>query len=217
MAAARSGASAAVARRGAATARKAGLITSMVVSGLIILFLIGAGTAHTVFTLRGDVELLLPAAPIPDGTWSELSPKITSGTPESFILTLEGVESEGLAQYAALMGVGFAAIALFFAFVYYLCHRLYRGKPFGRLMTVGFAASSAVMIIGTVALPSVWTDINERILVDAGISLADAPFTAGYVLGAGDALTLALGIFLALLAAAFHIGSRLQRDGEGLV
>lgn len=189
----------------------------MVISGLTMLLCIVGGIAHTVLTLGGQVELLLPAAPVPDASWSELSPKITSGTPESFALTLEGVESEGLVQYAALMGVGFAAITLFFAFLHYLCHRLYRGKPFGRLMTLGFAASSAVMIIGTLFLPSLWTDINERILIDAGISLAEAPFTAGYVLGAGDALSLVLGIFLALLAAAFHIGTRLQRDGEGLV
>ena len=210
-------ASKAVARKGAATARKAGLITSMVLSGLIMLICVAAGIAHTVFTLRGDVELLLPAAPVPDASWSELSPKIASGTPESFVLTLEGVESVGLAQYAALMGIGFAGVTLVFAFVYYLCHRLYRGKPFGRLMTLGFAASSAIMIIGTLILPSAWTDINERILVDAGIPLAEAPFTAGYVLGAADVISLMFGIFLALLAAAFHLGSRFQRDGEGLV
>lgn len=47
-----------------------------------------------------------------------------------------------------------------------------------------------------------------------GIDVEQAPFSTGYSFEVIDVLSLVGGIFLALLAGAFHIGSRLQRDAE---
>ncbi|MBP3036437.1 hypothetical protein J2M53_09235 [Arthrobacter sp. zg-ZUI100] len=204
-------------RRSARTVQKAGLVIGMLISAFTTLLCLGTAAAAVIMPMTGQVELTLPAAPIPDAAWADLSPKIVSAASESFQLSLQNVESEGLTMWSATMGISCAVVALITAFVGYLCLRVYKGQPFGRLMTVGFAVSSAVIVAGSAILPSVFAGVNERIISDAGIDLATAPFTGGYVFGAADAAFLLFGIFLALVAAAFHIGSRLQRDGEGLV
>lgn len=204
-------------RTSARTMQKVGLVIGMLISGLTTLLCLGAALAAVIMPMSGRVELTLPAAPIPDSAWADLSPKIVNGASESFQLSLQNVESEGLTMWSATMGISCAVVALITAFVGYLCLCVYKGKPFGRLMTVGFGVSSAVIVAGSAILPSVFARVNERIISDAGIDLKTAPFTGGYVFGAVDTAFLMFGIFLALVAAAFHIGSRLQRDGEGLV
>ncbi|MDK1358754.1 hypothetical protein QNO00_00530 [Arthrobacter sp. zg-Y1219] len=204
-------------RKSARTAQKVGLVIGMLISGFTTLVCLGAAVAAVIMPMSGRVELTLPAAPIQDSAWTHLSPQIVSGSSESYQLSLQNVESEGLSMWSATMGIGCTVPALITAFLGYLCLRVYRGQPFGRLMTLGFCVSSAVIVAGSAVLPSVFASINERILSDAGIDLRNAPFTDGYVFGALDAVILMFGIFLALLAAAFHLGSRFQRDGEGLV
>jgi hypothetical protein len=115
------------------------------------------------------------------------------------------------------MCVGFTLLAVIFAFTFYLCLRLYRGQLFGQLMTRGFAALSVVTIAVTIATPAVFSEAHTQIINDMGIDATQAPFSTGYFFGVTDAMSLAGGIFLALIAGAFHAGSRLQRDAEGLV
>ena len=51
------------------TARKATLTIAMGASGLLTVACVAAGVLHTVETLNGTTELLLPAAPVPDAAW----------------------------------------------------------------------------------------------------------------------------------------------------
>lgn len=207
-----------MAPRGLRRVEKTGLISVMVASVLVILLCIAAGIVNIVQALNGTALLFLPTDYSPGDFAAQAPGQIANAQFDGvFALMVEGVQSPGLTLYAWTMGVGFALMIAIFAFTFHLCVRLYRGQPFGRLMTRGFAALSVITIVVTLVAPAVFSQAHTQIVTSMGIDLAQAPFSTGYSFEAIDALSLAGGIFLALLAGAFHIGSRLQRDAEGLV
>lgn len=193
-------------------------IAVMCMSGLIALLAVATGIVHTIQALNGTTTLYLPTNHSPAEFLSTAPATVTSGYFDgSFALNIEGVDSSGLAVYAWTMCLGFALAAVIFAFTFYLCLRLYRRQPFGRLMTRGFTALSIITIAVTLATPAVFAEAHVQIISSMGIDADQAPFNTEYAFGVVDIMSLACGIFLALIAGAFHAGSRLQRDNEGLV
>lgn len=189
----------------------------MAVSALTGALCLGASVDLTRLTLQGTVDLQLAPSNQPDASWQAASPHITGGSFEYFTLSLQNVDSPALVPYAWLTGVGFAVLVAFFGFLFHLCQRLRRGRPFAAVTTAGLAGFSVIFLAFSLAAPALFADLNQRILADAGVPMEGMPFGTAYYFGVGDWLAVAGGVFLAVLACVFHIGHRLQREGEGLV
>lgn len=203
-------------RRRLKTAERAGLVAVQVIAGFLTLLVLGALAMFLVLASQGKTELYLPAL-TPDGSLAGLGPQVSEAYFDSITLSVEGVSAAAMAPYAATMSFGFVFVAASLLFFLYLSQRVYKAKPFGRLMTVGLSIIAVFFVAGSLILPAIFSHVHTVIVADLGIPLADAPFTTGYYFGPTDALSLITGIFCALLAGAFQIGSRLQRDNEGLI
>ncbi|MBF6216371.1 hypothetical protein IU436_29430 [Nocardia farcinica] len=198
---------------------RVGLVVVMCsAAALALLSLIGmAGEALGAVNGTATLYLTLDDAPR-EGLVARGPGQVVEGRFDGvFALSVEDVRSGGLVLHAVTMAAGFALVATILAFVFYLCLRLYRGQPFGRLVTRGFATLAALTIAVTVLSPAALSAADSRILSSMGLDLDQAPFTTGYVFTTVDMLTLACGVFMALMAGAFHIGSRLAQDTDGLV
>ncbi len=198
-------------------AEKIWLIVMMSVSALVSFAIFALGIVGIFMAASNETALFFPAAEQADGFWQGINPHIVDGEYESVALTIAGVESPGMILYSATVLLGVFAVSVFFAFLFYLCLRLYRRQPFGTLITAGFGVTAVFMIAYSLLGPLVLSAAQNQILESMDIDMANAPFTTGYVFAETDALTIIVGLVFALVAGAFHIGHRLQRDTEGLV
>ena len=98
-----------------------------------------------------------------------------------------------------------------------LCITILRGRPFTRTMTRYIGGAGLTLAVGG-TISQFLTAMSHWVLVDAlkdlghpdGVTVPDPSWTI-------DFTPIAAGIVLTVIAAAFEIGTRLQRDTEGLV
>ncbi|MBG6179398.1 hypothetical protein [Arthrobacter sp. CAN_A1] len=198
------------------TAERIGLIIFQTLMALLTLLVLGALAYFLVLASQGRTELYLPAV-TPEGSLAGLGPHVSDAYFDTVTLSVEGVSAAAMAPYGITMIAGFLFIAASLMFFLFLSLRIYRGRPFSRLMTVGLSVIATIFVAGSLILPAILSSAHSSIVADLGIPLADAPFTTGYYFGPADLLSLITGIFCGLFAGAFSIGSRLQRDTEGLI
>lgn len=151
---------------------------------------------------------------------TERVPAVVDASYDSLTLVVESVPA--LARWL-LWGAeatrSLAAIGVCLALVW-LCVRVWRRRPFGRSLTVALVVTGSLVIVGGM-LPQLLAGMGRAEVVDhlGARALADA-------LGDGTVTTFAvelslapvgIGLALGVVAAAFEIGERLQRDAEGLV
>lgn len=195
---------------------KAGLITVMALLGLGATLIAVVMIVAVVLAANGMTFLSLPSSTPPEGP-NLLGRNVTDASFDSFSMEVHGVSGSAMMPYIVTLVLGCLVLMATLAFFFVLALRLYRGHPFGRLITAGLAIIAVVNIAGAFAFPALFAAASRAIVVDLGIPLDGAPFNVGYFFSDADIASLVVGIICALFAGAFHIGTRLQRETEGLV
>jgi len=142
------------------------------------------------------------------------SPSVLSGQFDLATVSVWGPSTGARILIAAAALVGILATVVVALAIAYLCQRLRRGDPFvPALSRAMFVASLTLMVGGVIGqgltVAAAWLVSDE---LDSARSTHE--FIPG---GPADYTPIVAGIVLGVIAAAFRIGERMQRDTEGLV
>ena len=161
-----------------------------------------------ILTVSGIPLLDFPAEQV-----AAASSLIESAQFDGLTLTAEGVPGSARALLitsailGALVTVGICAV------VAWLCVRILIGSPFVRSATWGIGIVSILVVAGGLG-DALFRSIAHAEIVDAlDLSGAGLPVFLATV----DLAPLGWGLALAVVAGAFEIGQRMQRETEGLV
>ena len=198
------------------TMEKSGLIAVMALMGLGVTLLAVVMIVAVILAANGMTFLSLPSSASPEVP-TLLGRNVTEASFDSFSMTVHGVGISAMTPWILTLILGCLVLAATLVFFFVLALRLYRGRPFGRLITAGLATIAVVNIAGAFIFPALFAVASRAILVDLEIPLDGGPFNVGYFFTEADMASLVIGIICALFAGAFHIGTRLQRETEGLV
>lgn len=198
------------------------------------LWIVGVGAAlvaltHTVSMvisaqrIFGHDPLAVEGIPFSDDSVPEFTehlPAITEARYEAVTAVVEGVPSAARWLLWGAEATGsLAAIGVCLALIW-LCVRVARQRPFGRSATVALLITAALVMVGGV-LPQMLATMGRAEVVDhLGVAEMLAEQGRGMVMSFSLELSLApigIGLALGVVAAAFEIGERLQRDTQGLV
>lgn len=200
------------------TAERTGLLVIQFLAIVFAAVTLGAGAIAVATALgSGSVELALPAsAALPAGTIGDPDaagiPRILNGT---FTTATVGIADLGAApRVLVALGAGFAAltqVAIALA-IAYLCWRLYKGNPFVASVTRAVWLAAASLAIGSLLSQALLGFASWTAIDDLRLDAAAFPLELSI-----DLVPILAGLALLLIASAFELGERLQRDTEGLV
>lgn len=144
---------------------------------------------------------------------AEASALITSAQYENVAITVESLpaEARGYLMAAAILSsllvIGICGV------VAWLCVRVFVGRPFVRSATWGIGAASILVILAALGTPFLTGLAHAEIVESLNLEAAGLPL---FMLEL-DLAPLGWGLALAVVAGAFELGQRMQRDTEGLV
>lgn len=145
--------------------------------------------------------------------YTSASPLVTSAWYETVGLTIEGLPASaraaliGATILTSLVSIGICAA------VAWLCVRVFVGRPFVRSATWGIGVVAILVIAGGLGGSLLNGIANAEAVAHAGLADAGLPI----FLVTTDLAPLGWGLALAVVAGAFELGQRMQRDQEGLV
>jgi hypothetical protein len=185
------------------------------------------GVMSVVQALRDD-PLTLSGFPLVNARTPEFTERVgqvTEAWYESAALTVTDLPTSARWPFAAQSAVTALAVVGVSLALLWLTLRVLRGRPFGRSMTAALVASAVLIIVGGTASQLLGAVGNAAVVDHLGPAATGGADTArpeGYEGLVAFALDLSLaplgvGLALAVVALAFQIGARLQRDTEGLV
>lgn len=156
-------------------------------------------------TVRVDLVADMPVSP----EAARGPATIVSGTFDSATVVVDGLDFGSRAWLAggilvtALMYLAVAATIVF------VCEGLFRGRPFARPMTWVLATSSVILVGGGLIGTGLTTAAKFTIAAQLNVDPTHSVFPMA---GAVDFAPLLVGLGLAVIAAAFELGERLQRE-----
>lgn len=196
-------------------------------AGLAALTAAAGGVLSVANALRDD-PLTLAGFPLGSGRTPEFTEpvaQVTDARYESVALTLTELPDAArwlLAAQAAVVAIAVVGVSLT---LLRLALRVLRARPFGRSMTVALVASAALIAVGG-TVSQLLEAAARAVVVD---HLGPDMTTGGTPGGTGsdegllsfalnlDLAPIGVGLALGVVALAFQVGARLQRDTEGLV
>ncbi|WP_413452389.1 hypothetical protein AA0Y32_11015 [Georgenia phoenicis] len=196
-------------------------------AGLVALGAAAGGVLSVVNALRDD-PLTISGFALANARTPEFTApfaQVTDARYESVTLTLTELPDAArwlLAGQAAVVALAVTGVSLT---LLWLALRVLRTRPFGRSMTAALVASAALIAVGG-TVSQVLDAAGKAAVVDhlgpdvtAGADTARPEGYEGLMAFALDLDLAPLGVALALgvVALAFQVGARLQRDTEGLV
>jgi hypothetical protein len=164
---------------------------------------IAALSAESV-TLPQPVDATIPGSTATDGT------TLAEGTFRMSDITVTGLDAGVRALLAGSRVLDLSVHLTVAIGVILLCFALVKGRPFIPLMRRMLIVISMTVIVGGL--------LGSGLLGFANMEIAHSLDRAEFPMVANIDFTAAIvGVALALVAAAFELGERLQRDSEGLV
>lgn len=180
-----------------------GIVDTVLLSGRIV-------------SLASDASITVSGIPLlefPADRISAASPRIEAAQFESLGMTVAGAPGSArgaliaAAVLTALVGIGICAA------VAWLCVRVLVGRPFVRSASWGIGIVAILVMAGCMG-GALFNSVAHAEIVDAlGLEDAGLPIFLATI----DLAPLGWGLALAVVAAAFEIGQRMQRETEGLV
>ena len=164
--------------------------------------------ADRVVTVTG-VQLAETAAP----AFTEASTAVVTADYDSVTLAIEGLPANIRALLVAAVVLGAIVTIGVCAAVAWLCLRVFLGRPFVTSATWGIGIVAILIIIGQLGSAVLTSMANAEIAIFLGKAGDQLPVFLAVV----NLAPLGWGLALAVVAAAFEIGQRLQRETEGLV
>lgn len=162
--------------------------------------------------LVGDERVTLIGVPLAEPlTAAFASPAVVAATSGTVDLTVTGLPGAARAALVAaavvgsLLSIGIATVLA------WLCLRVFIGRPFIRSAAWGIAAVAILVMVVGVLVPLLTAVANAE--AAAALDLGELP---PLMVGV-DLAPIAWGLALAVVAGAFELGQRLQRDSDGLV
>ena len=195
-----------------------GLLTIQFIALVYAAVAVAGGVVAVAESLGGEsLEMTLPAsASLPTAVLGDPEatgqPRVLSG---QFTHASASIADLGLAPrvlHAAGSGIlSLTAVTVALALAY-LCWTLYKRRPFLAATTRAIEVAAAALLVGGFAGPallgfSAWTAIDQL-----GLDQDLLPLSLQI-----DLMPVVAGVALAIVAMAFQLGERMQRDTEGLV
>lgn len=169
-----------------------------------------------VISLASDRSLTVSGIPLLDFPAEQVaaaSSLIESAQFDGLTLTAAGIPGSARALLIASAILGGLLTVGICAVVAWLCLRVFIGRPFVRSATWGIGIVAILVIAGAMG-GALFKSIAHAEIVDA-LDLSDAGLPV--FLATIDLAPLGWGLALAVIAGAFEIGQRMQRETEGLV
>lgn len=147
------------------------------------------------------------------GAFTGASPAVVDATYDSVSLTIEGLPMHvrallvGDAILGALVPIGICAVLA------WLCVRVFLGRPFVASATWGVGIVALLIIVGELGSVLVFSIAEAEVAAFLGLAGDLLPTFLAVV----DLAPLGWAAALTVVAAAFEIGQRMQRETEGLV
>lgn len=206
---------------------RAGLWLTAGGAGAIAVFWVVALVITSIETLSEE-PLAVPGMEIVNAStpaFTEPLAAITSARYESAAVTVaDAPSSTRWLIVAASLVAGLAIVGVCLALVW-LCVRMLRLRPFGRSMTVALVTAAILIMVGGLGSQFLAAGARAELVQFLGpeaVGRVSAEQSGGaehfmaYALSL-DLAPLGIGLALAVVALAFQLGARMQRDTEGLV
>lgn len=190
----------------------------------ILGFIAGAagaiGVVETVFLVQRIIdratsaEITLRDVPLAESLpagFADASPAIVTAGYDTVTLVVDGAPDSARAALIVAAVVSSLLTIGICAAVAWLCLRVFVGRPFVRSATWGIGVVAILVIVTGMAAPF-FTGLANAETAKA-LELDELPI----LLIVFDPAPVAWGLALAVVAAAFEIGQRLQRETEGLI
>ncbi|MBG6054881.1 hypothetical protein IWX81_001292 [Salinibacterium sp. CAN_S4] len=191
---------------------RAGQLAEKVILGMIAGGAAAIGVVDTVFLVGRIIRLASgPAELTGVPTTKPLDAGFASATFDTVTLTVAELSAGGRAFLIGAAVLTWLLVIGICAVVAWLCVRVFHGKPFGAAATWGIGAVSLLVILSGLGTPTLNGMAAQRALV--GLDLEQFPMFLVTV----DLAPLGWGLALAVVAGAFEIGQRMQRETGGLV
>jgi len=162
----------------------------------------------------GSTEMtLLARGAVPTGTLAG-SATLVGGEYSEATVQVEGLS--GFATSLLLSGSIVATLTRLAVVgaVLYLTVRLLRGSPFLRSVTTGAVIAAIAVMVGGMATQALHGFAQMQIVTELTDDFTTSPLYLGFTI---DPTPFAIGFGLGVVATAFQLAERLQRDTEGLV
>lgn len=141
------------------------------------------------------------------------SPAISEAHYDTVTITAEGLSLSPRLLLTIADGLSILGPIALCVAVAWLCVRLFVGRPFGTAATWGIGAAAIAVMAGGLLSQAVRASAFSEVSQELGLASAGVPMFEMSI----DLAPLGWGFALAVVAGAFEIGQRLQRDTEGLV
>lgn len=191
-------------------------------AGLVALGAAVGGVLSVVQALRDDpltisgFELVNARAP----EVTEPVEQVTAAWYDSATLSVAGLPDSArwlFAGQSAVMALSVVGVSLA---LLWLALRVLRTRPFGRSVTAALVTSALLIIIGGTAAQLLEAAGRAAVVDHLGPAVTGGAGSGESLLAFGlsvDLAPISVGMALAVVALAFQIGARMQRDTEGLV
>ncbi|PPL19856.1 hypothetical protein [Microterricola pindariensis] len=179
-----------------------------------VLVAVGSAARIVAVLVAETIEVQMSAVfAVPDSAVTGPA-RLVSGSFDSALLVLADVSTPArLLLAASALALGLAQV-LIAGTIVFASIGLVRGRPFGRSMTWLLATASITLIAG--GLLGYALGIAAQFTIAAELNPDPVgsvfPFAGGF-----DLTIVFVGVVLGVVAAAFEIGERMQRDTDGLV
>jgi len=191
-------------------------------AGLVALGAAVGGVLSVVQALRDDpltisgFELVNARAP----EVTEPAEQVTAAWYDSATLSVANLPDSArwlFAGHSAVMALSVVGVSLA---LLWLALRVLRTRPFGRSVTAALVTSALLIIIGGTAAQLLEAAGRAAVVDHLGPAVTGGAGSGESLLAFGlsvDLAPISVGMALAVVALAFQIGARMQRDTEGLV